>query len=178
MKKTAITIFDNYDLEAYEEAARQQLIDEHYDEEGYAPSEYEVYDLASDFAAFEWEEDFENLKNFFHDKGKAVMLRGTVGRWNGRHEAGKVFEDFEDAFYAATKDCDYWKIRDEAGHLYVECSHHDGSNSFEIKLINDKGAALLEGWEYDWNDTRTEEEVHDIIFNCNLFSALPHYVQL
>jgi hypothetical protein len=104
------------------------------------------------------------------------MLRGTVQRWNGNREAGYVFNDFDEMFYKAVADCDYIKIWDENGHFYIKCSHHDGTNIYEIKRINYKAYDFIDKWSYNWNDNRTEEEIHDIVWNSNFLSSLPHYL--
>lgn len=46
-------------------------------------------------------------------------------------------------FYKAMTDCDYFRIYDENGHMYLTCSHHDGTNHFEIKIVTEKGYTVL-----------------------------------
>ena len=118
----------------------------------------------------DWEIVFDALKNFFD--GKTVIFFGSVGLWHGVYDAGKV-GDFERLFYAATKDCDYVKFYDENGHLYLHCSHHDGSCSFEIKILTKDGEDYLERWEDSWSDKRTESEVHTQI--VKRYSVLPNF---
>jgi hypothetical protein len=164
-------IYDNYDLwEQYAEDARAAL------ELDYNPEEITdcmIWDEIYFYDENTWGEEFHALSDFFD--GKSCLLVGTVGRWNGTFSAGTVFYDFEKMFYEAVKDCDYWKIWDENGRFFLECSHHDGTNMFEIKEITDKGISLLDKWEYDFNDPRTEEQIHETIFNNNFYSRLLHY---
>ena len=134
---------------------------------------YNNYDLEEVNDGY-WEDEHELLKIFF-DGSEQYLIRGYVGRWNGSYEAGRVFDDFDEMFCQAVRDCEYWKIWDENGHLYLKCSHHDGTNSFEIKRLTRKGAAFLEKWENDFGDMRTMKEVHNIIWNSNFLSGLPHY---
>lgn len=122
----------------------------------------------------DWEMTKEELKDFF-SKGHKWMLFGEVGRWDGVYKAGTVFETFDDFFYKATSDCDYIHFYDENGHLYLSCSHHDGTCHYEIKEVTDKGIKYLKNWEYNYNDKRSEEYVHTQIFNK--YSRLPRFVE-
>lgn len=164
-------IYDNYDLwETLHEAARETLEDRYPPEE---ITENMMWDEIYDIDQYDWEDIRDELQRFFN--GRDWLLMGSVGRWNGNFTAGTVFYDFEKMFYDAARDCDYWKIWDENGHFYFKCSHHDGTNIFEIKRITDRGADLLEKWEYDYDDPRTEEQIHTAIFQNNFYSALPHF---
>lgn len=165
-------IYNNYNLWAdYADDCREFLQEEYPGEE---ITESRIWDEIYFQAGEYWGEELCALKSFFSGGGPYI-IRGHVGRWNGRAAAGTVFYDFEDTFYKATQDCDYWKIWDENGHLFLKCSHHDGTNVFEIKRITDRGADLLDKWENDYNDHRSEKELHGIIFENNFFSSLPHY---
>lgn len=121
-----------------------------------------------------WDDEHTRLKEFFNGHGY-FMIRGTVGRWDGTRAAGHIFDDFDKMFYEATRDCDYVKMWDEDGHFYLKCSHHDGTNTFEIKRITDKAYTFADNWSYNWSDERTEQQIHDIIWNSNFLSSLPHF---
>ena len=135
----------------------------------------EIWQRIYDYDRLNWEDEYERLREFFNVHGHFI-IRGCVGRWDGTYSAGYVFDNFDDMFYKATKDCDYIKMWDENGHFYLKCSHHDGTNLFEIKRLSDKGYEFIDNWEYDWNDKRTEKQIHDIVWNSNFLSSLPHYV--
>ena len=123
----------------------------------------------------DWEYVRDELISFFKYKGNKWMIFGEVGRWDGVYKAGTLFETFEEFFYKATEDCHYWKFYDENGHLYLTCSHHDGTCHYEIKEVTDKGIEYLENWEYNYNDKRTEYYVHTQIFNR--YSRLPRFAE-
>ena len=55
---------------------------------------------------------------------------------------------FNVLFVEFFKDCAYVKIWDENGHLYLTCSHHDGTCHFEIKEITDEGYEYYDRWNY------------------------------
>lgn len=171
------TIYNNYHLwETYPDEVVKEILMEN----GY----YETEDDISDETIwkeryiqdeFDWDDAKYELENFFRNKGNKWMIFGSVGRWDGVYKAGTLFETFNDFFYKATKDCDYIHFYDENGHLYLTCSHHDGTCHYEIKEVTDKGIEYLENWEDDWNDKRTEEYVHTQIFNR--YSRLPRFAE-
>lgn len=166
-------IYNNYDLwDDYEEEARNFLQEEYPDIE---ITENDIWDEINFQDQICWDDTYDELTRFF-SKYEHIMLMGSLGLWTGRHAAGDIFDSFQDAFYKATKDCDYIKIWDENGHLYLQCSHHDGTNLFEIKIINDKGFEFIENWSYNWDDKRQKKDIHNIVWNSNFLSKLPHYV--
>lgn len=165
-------IYNNYDLwEDYADDARAFLAEDYPEED---ITDNSIWDEIYFQDNLNWEDEHERLKDFFTGHGY-FMIRGYVGRWNGRHAAGYVFNDFDDMFYKAVKDCDYIKMWDENGHFYLQCSHHDGTNLFEIKRINYKAYEFIDNWSYSWNDDRTEAEIHSIVWNSNFLSSLPHF---
>lgn len=160
-------IYNNYNLwEDYAVDARELLKEERPDEN---ITENEIWDKIYELTATDFDDEHERLRDFFTGHGY-FLLRGTVGRWNGNHAAGYVFSNFDAMFYKATKDCDYVKMWDENGHFYLQCSHHDGTNLFEIKRITDKAFNFIE------NTDKPMKEAHTIVWNNNFLSSLPHYV--
>lgn len=169
-------IYNNYDL--YEKYTDKVIMDVARECEWIEEDE-EVSDDQIDEWRYELDEGdydiaIEQLKEFF--KGKTVGFFGEIGLWHGIYKAGKI-GDFETLYYKAIRDCDYIKIYDENGHLYLTCSHHDGTCCFEIKILTDKGKDYLENWEYDYyiNDKRTEEYVHNQIYKK--YSKLPRFAE-
>lgn len=170
------TIYDNYDLERiYPDkeliaiARECEWVDE--DEE---ITDDMLWRWRYDESQIDWESEFDELKKFF--QGKTVGFFGEVGLWHGTYKAGKI-GDFEQLFWRAIEDCDYFKFYDENGHLYFTCTHHDGTNHFEIKELTKKGREYLSNFE-DWyfvNDKRTEEYVHDQIYKR--YSKLPRFAE-
>lgn len=163
-------IFDNYDIEKYwEEMATGNLIVNEIDH----PSEEEVWDEMCYLSAEWWSDTVFDLTCFFNVS--SWIMIGTVERWNGKFEAGTIFYCFAEMFNEAIKNCDYWKIWDENGHLFFQCSHHDGTNRYEIKRITQKGESYLENWEKKWHDERSEKYVHKKIMEK--YSVLPRYAE-
>lgn len=166
-----MTIYDNYDAGALYDDARDFLRD-YNDEE---PTETAIWDEVYSQLKIWWEDEAERLRDFF-DGGHWLAV-GAVGLWTGSHAAGTIFTSWDDFFERATADCDFWELTDYGGHFALRCSHHDGTNCFEVKRITGRGLALLEKWEDDHNDPRSEQEIHATIWRSNLFSGLPHYAR-
>lgn len=167
-------IYDNYDLwnKYPDDELKEMAIDCGWinEDEIDEISDYRMTDWRYALDADDWDIVKEELTKFFENK--KVGFFGEVGRWNGVYKAGKIGE-FWDLFDTAITDCHYIRLYDENGHLYLTCSHHDGTCHFEIKEITEKGSEYLENWEYDWNDNRSEQYVHNQIFKR--YSHVPNY---
>ena len=111
----------------------------------------------------------ELFNNFFDFQNSTFLLTGTIGRWDGAYLGGFTFNCFTE-MQRAWDDCDYLKIYDEKGHLYIECSHHDGNNYFEIKQLTPRGEAYLENNKY-----QSSKEVHYKLWESNNYSKLPKF---
>ena len=157
-------IYNNYDLwEKYTDEDMLELaLANDMIEDGDEATDEILDNLRYDEDAIEWENVWGELKRFFKDK--EVIFFGNVGRWDGTYAGGKTGE-FEKLYHEAVRDCMYVNIYEENGHMYLECSHHDGTNFFEIKEVTDKGKQYLENWEYSYNDKRTLRDVHTNIIN-------------
>lgn len=166
-------IYDNYDLcEQYPD----KEIDIMARECGWIDEDEEITDeMRTRWRYWEdeanWDNEKEMLENFF--KGKTVAFFGAVGLWYGTYKCGKIGE-FWDLFSKAIEDCSYIKIYDENGHMYLTCSHHDGTNHFEIKILNDDAEDYYDRWSYG-TDNRKEYEVITQIYKR--FSKIPRYAQ-
>lgn len=167
-------IFDNYDVYSdYVEEATAGLITP----EGEEPAIDEIYDLCNQYAADIWDDERTSLESFFDKPNTTWLLMGTLGLWNGNFAGGFTFEAFNEMFLKAAKDCDCWSLWDENGHFYLKCSHHDGTNMFEIRKVTEAGQELLENWEYSDSEdplyNYSEQELHNRIWEQ--YSELPHY---
>ena len=169
----ARTIYDNYDLwEQYPDETLKEMALEC----EWVDDEEEITDeMIWNWRYHESEVDWDNAKDEIDEyfKGKTVGFFGEVGRWDGVYKAGKIGE-FWDLFNKAITDCDYIRIYDENGHLYLTCSHHDGTCHFEIKIVTNEGSEYYDRWNYGC-DNRKEYQVHTQIFKR--YSKLPKFAE-
>lgn len=118
----------------------------------------------------EWTSMTFDLKRFIEQSPYGFLLCGSVGRWNGTVKGGYFVKKFDD-LYKCWNDCDCIKIYDENGHLYIECSHHDGDNFFEIKELTAKGVEFCDVHKYDY----TNKTLHEKLWKSNFYTKLPHF---
>ena len=104
---------------------------------------YNDYNNETDFESLEWV--LQGIREYFEDK--EVLIVGTLQLWNGKVNIAD-FGEFEYLYCKAIKDCDYLIIYEENGHFYLDCTHHDGKNHFEIREITDKGREYIARWNY------------------------------
>ena len=162
-------LYSNYDLSEMHQDAYEHLLEMHRDEFpndlAWEPSDDAIWEEVRFLNDCNWS-DFEiNFKDFFDSN--SFVLQGNIGTWRGQMKGGFVFESFRDMSRAWSY-CDYLEVFDENGHLYIRCSHHDGSNFFEIRL-NDKGYDYYA--RHKWYDD--DEKLHDKLMQ-NPYSVLPN----
>lgn len=170
-------IFNNYDVTAAYDCAKEFLL-EMSEENGEDPeglTEEEIWEEVGEEERKIWELNVkENLMDFFF--GKTVLVKGTVERWNGKGEGGEI-GDFEDLLQGFLKDCDYIRIWDKDGHLFVRGSHHDGTVEAEVLILTEKGIEAYEDWEnYEGPDSELDErEFHEKLVSDKTLAGIPDY---
>ena len=162
-------LYSNYNLDELAGDATEWLIEQHLEEfpneNNWTPSDQQVWDEIQFMDSCSWD-DFEmNFKDFFDSN--TFILQGTIGTWHGQCRGGFVFDSFRE-MSQAWENCDYVEIYDENGHLYIRCSHHDGNNHFEIRMLNEKGRDYVDNHYYDYG-----EKVHNKVMK-NPYSVLPN----
>lgn len=164
-----ITFYDDtYNPEA-EEDEREFLFEEYGEEQGWktkddVPEEW-IYNGLSDIQQEDFEMFMDAIKKVLEKK--YLIAVGTAGLWYGRVAGGEFIENYRD-FEDLVSGYDNLEIFEENGHLYINGYHHDGTNSFEVKYLTDKGAEFAEN-----NDWAHDRELHETIFKYNLFSGTP-----
>ena len=87
--------------------------------------------------------DFDDLimyLNYSTIKYKMCVIVGSVGTWRGRFEIVPCFcKDIETAISKCVEGCEVRSIIRKGNHIEVNVCHHDGSNSFNIFVLNDLG---------------------------------------
>jgi hypothetical protein len=161
-----------YATDHYEnfEAIKIFLIEDHCSEypgdEDWEPTDDRVWTELEFRKEDAWDIFEQELENFIQDK--TFILQGSVGTWCGRSKGGFVFNTFNE-LSQAWRGCDYIKCYDENGHMYLECSHHDGTNYLEIRQLTPAGMQYLERHECD-----DLEKLHDKLMG-NPYSVRPEF---
>jgi hypothetical protein len=171
MKKNVkeITLFDNYNVSEDFDEEKKGLQECNPDME---ITDEMVWESLSDCERDEWDACKDTLHDIFGDNN--VIAMGKAGTWRGRFECGRLFGDIDKAVSACIKDCDNIKVVQLGnGIVEITSSHHDGTNTFEIKGITERGRYVYDSWVY--NDKSTianlrEYQVLEKIWKSNLFS--------
>ena len=128
-----------------------------------------VFDEAYHQNEIDWDDFCYEFGNFIDNSKNGFLLCGTVGTWRGSMRGGCYINKFDD-LYKFWSGCDYIKIYDENGHIYIEASHHDGTNYAELKEMTDSGIKYMSNHYYD-----CDEITHQKMFKSNFYTRLPHY---
>ena len=165
-------IFDNYYSNGRYNAAADFLFEQYGEKKGWSSiedvPESEVFAEMNAEETVDWEDFMASFEEFIGNN--KFLIRGTVERWDGPAEGGFIFDTFSELSQAWT-DCNYVKVWDENGHLYIECSHHNGSNSYEVRQLTERGEDYVSEHEYDMYP----RELHDKLWDNNFLCKLPHY---
>lgn len=106
------------------------------EEMGEEKTEENAYNLIHETSACDFEDFIYSMKKLLEDK--YYIATGTCGLWYGKVEGGKVIVNIND-FYSLLQDCDYFEFSEENGRFLIKCSHHDGTNYYELRELNNKG---------------------------------------
>ena len=177
--KKARVLFSNYHWENDEygkdqyDYAREFLFEEYGEEEGWETEDDVPDDRVTDEVDTQSEWNWDDFKvefgRFLGDSNNGFLLVGTCGLWNGTYDGGCYVNKFDD-LYKFWEGCDYIKVYDEGGHLYVKASHHDGTNYAELKELTCKGNSYADNHYWD-----SDRDVHKVLWNSNFYTRLPHY---
>ena len=81
---------------------------------------------------------YERLENNPYNTDCVIL--GTLGLWHGRKQIVPTREKtLMDAIKNCCRDCDYNRIDIVDGHIEVTSAHHDGTNVYEIHILNKRG---------------------------------------
>lgn len=76
------------------------------------------------------------------------VILGTCGTWMGnRTIVPTLVDNLYDAVIKCLTDCDYYKLTIKDNVLHVEGTHHDGTNSFDIRLVNSDNYDKINYWD-------------------------------
>lgn len=81
---------------------------------------------------------YERLENNPYNTDCVIL--GTLGLWNGKKQIVPTREKtLMEAIKNCCRDCDYNRIDIVDGHIEVTSAHHDGTNVYEIHILNKRG---------------------------------------
>lgn len=170
MKRIHEVLYDDYYDRNREQATREELFEVNAEDEGWESVE-DVPESRVDDAIYSenqwmWDDFKYALVRLLKDT--PCLIFGTAGRWNGNFTAGNFIREITDLTKGLSH-LDNIKVYDENGHLYIEGSHHDGHDKYEVKKLTRKGRQVAE-YNYYAHDRR----LHEVLMKSNLFTGLPY----
>lgn len=160
MEKTRV-IWD-WDTSSWNQDESKEMYEDTY---GRIPSDEEL-------SAFVEENNSEYLSDVIseiehhesvHGK-KSYVVVAKLGLWNGTFDGGKIIEGLANVI----RECfeDYNRLYVDGRRLRISASHHDGTNTFEVKELTDKGSDYADRHDYDTEP----RELHAKLFSSSNYS--------
>ena len=129
----------------------------------------DVTRMVYDQEEWDWDDFKAEFRDFIKKSPYGFLMTGCVGTWRGNVDGGCYVDKFDD-LHKFWESCDYIKVYDEGGHLYLEASHHDGNNYAELKELTKEGSDYKD--EHYWDSDR---EVHEKLWDNTHYTTLPYY---
>lgn len=153
-------IFSTRDKESYWDDAIELLKRE----EGIAfPTDDEIKCEIDNLIDSDWDIVREELKSFFKD-GKAYLIVGECGLWDGKFKGGKLVYGYDGVRKAWAHD-DYWDFeiyevnKGGYGEFHVKGYHHDGCDHWVVKEVTEDGEMYYERNKFDHYDKELHERM-------------------
>lgn len=110
----------------------------------------EYWDIVATIREPEWGDFMDNLK-YSKVFPKKVVIVGSDGLWDGRHEIVPTVCDTTDLRkfwdkFIPNCDCEV-RIGYDTDGLYVQVPHHDGTNCYNIRELTEKGQKYVDKCE-------------------------------
>lgn len=129
------TIYNDYDINVDE---WRECYGEHCEINDITPEVEIPYDFIYDMLNMEWEDMLCGMKHSKYNDECVVL--GCLGLWFGNRDITPTRENtLADAIKKCVSGCDYARIKIVDGHIEIKAIHHDGTNDFEIHILNKLG---------------------------------------
>lgn len=131
-------------------------------------SDEEVFAYIRDEKQYEWEELEPHIEKLLTEQvgnttyNRPFVVQALLGKWNGTFESGRILYGYRELKSAILLKYDRFVLNDIDGALKIEGYHHDGVDSFSIRLINDRGIEYLNNRYADSFSWKTRECVEDM----------------
>lgn len=148
-----VVLFDNYDVSARYEDMRRFLQNEY---PGREITDGEVWEHVSVEEEWAWNDMVDELEGKL---ASFVIVAGSVGRWSGTASGVIVYDScgmpargqgslLRHILCEVGKDCEYFRVSVRGGSVHIQCTHHDGTNCFELRNLSERGYNAYADW-YD-----------------------------
>lgn len=181
MREKKIVIFSNYYDSDREKSIREFMFEDRAEENEWETiddiPDSEVWEEMNFTEEIEWDDVKRELENFFD--GKTILVTGSCGTWRGNFAAGAIIGYNE--LWKCWNDCDYVEIYDNDGRMYINASHHDGTNHFEILILTEKGQEVWDRYDSYYENSKWDNlsvrEVHNKLAENRKYTHIPHFAR-
>ena len=160
MEKTRV-IWDS-DVSSWNQEECREAYEESY---GCTPTEEELYEFMEKSNAYPLDDIISEIRSHERSHGaKSYVVLAKLGLWNGPADGGKIIHGLSSVIQECFED--YNRLCVEGRRLKISASHHDGTNTFEIKELTDKGVDYADRHDYDTEP----RELHAKLFSSSNYS--------
>lgn len=160
MEKTRV-IWDN-DISSWNQDESREAYEESY---GCAPTDEELYEFMEKSSAYHLDDVISDIKRHERSHGaKSYVVLAQLGLWHGPAAGGKIIHGLTSVIQECFEDINCLYV--DGKRLKISASHHDGTNTFEIKELTDKGSDYAGRHDYDTEP----RELHAKLFSSSNYS--------
>lgn len=148
---------------------KAEIAKEYEEEFGKEATEEELNEYIDAIQRENWDYMMAEIRYHEQEFGeKTYVIKARIGTWRGTFDAGKVVIGMRNVIRACCKDCDYITIFYKNNQFKIVGHHHDGTNTFVIRELTDKGCDYFDRNNYD----QTDREMHNHLFNSHRWSKM------
>lgn len=94
------------------------------------------------------EQDFwDGFRSAQKDRTLDCVVTGSLGLWDGKHKIYPTCGELMEMIDKCLKDAYDYVLKIENNVLYIENHHHDGTNYYEIRLVNGETYDKIVYWD-------------------------------
>ena len=109
-----------------------------------------VHDFSDWYTAqceIEDEEFWNSFRSAMKDRTLDCVVTGSLGLWDGKHKIYPTCGELMEMIDKCLKDAYDYVLKIENNVLYIENHHHDGTNYYEIRLVNGENYDKIVYWD-------------------------------
>jgi hypothetical protein len=162
MKNKIKTIWDS-DTSSWN---KEDLTEAFVDSYGRLPADdNELYAFMAECNSEYFDDVICEIQNYESQHGKQTyVVLASIGRWNGTFDGGMVIDGLQAVLQQCFEDDNHVYV--ESRRLKISAAHHDGTNSFEIKELTQKGEDYFHRHECDMDP----RQLHAKLFSSSQYS--------
>lgn len=107
----------------------------------------------------------DNIANIvYHEDAhgrKEYVVKAILGLWDGKHEGGRIISGMRNVILRCSSGCDFFRFFIEGRCMRFISDHHDGTNSFWIKELTERGEKYYKAHK----DEMGQREMVEKLFN-------------